>query len=183
MAFSELVGQCGRVISIDAQMGASALTTLTAVAQGRTNISVLNVAIGNSSEPISFPVLDYSQPQNFGAVAASGFGTAVPVITIDSLGLKNLDYIKMDIEGGELSALYGGLDSISRYLPVISCEILSQEIYFQITELLAPLGYKFTDISIDAFNPKNYLGSKINIFGAAQERLLICTPTSWVSKV
>ncbi|MFZ6034773.1 MAG: FkbM family methyltransferase [Patescibacteria group bacterium] len=41
---------------------------------------------------------------------------------IGKLKLKKIDYIKIDIEGGEIDCLKGGIDSIKKYRPYISVE-------------------------------------------------------------
>jgi len=50
-------------------------------------------------------------------------GTQIPVITLDSLGLNNVDLIHLDIEGYETYALDGAMETIARCLPVIAIEI------------------------------------------------------------
>lgn len=47
----------------------------------------------------------------------------VDVITLDSLNLTDVDLIQYDIEGAELNALKGSIDTIKKYSPVIVLEI------------------------------------------------------------
>jgi FkbM family methyltransferase len=62
----------------------------------------------------------YSNPG--GTAITTGFGNML-VTTIDSLGLDKLDYIKLDIEGHEESALLkGGIETIKRCMPIIVVE-------------------------------------------------------------
>ncbi|KZR67516.1 MULTISPECIES: FkbM family methyltransferase [Prochlorococcus] len=49
----------------------------------------------------------------------------VETTTIDSLGLKRLDFIKLDIEGYEPLAIKGGLTAIAEFQPVITMEVWS----------------------------------------------------------
>lgn len=49
----------------------------------------------------------------------------VELITIDSLNLDNLDFIKLDIEGYEKLAISGGMQTIKKYKPVITLEFWS----------------------------------------------------------
>ncbi|MDJ1502657.1 FkbM family methyltransferase [Xanthocytophaga agilis] len=71
-------------------------------------------------------------------------------ITIDEIVQKNkitkVDYIKMDIEGVELSALYGAKDTICKFKPKLAIAIYhSLDDFFSIPNYLESLnlGYKF----------------------------------------
>jgi FkbM family methyltransferase len=48
--------------------------------------------------------------------------TKVSLVTIDSLNLERLDFIKLDIEGYEKKAIIGGLETIKRCRPIITLE-------------------------------------------------------------
>src|SRR5690242_12326041 len=41
----------------------------------------------------------------------------VSVVTIDSLGLPRLDFLKIDVEGMEIAVLRGARDMIARFVP------------------------------------------------------------------
>lgn len=178
MFFANLVGPRGSVIAVDAQLAAVAVTSLSALSQNRNNISVLNLAIGEYSGQISFPVPDYAARENFGALRISDSGKIVQQINIDGLVYNNLNFIKMDIEGNELSALRGAAKTIQLHRPTISCEILSEDVKVGIIEFLENFGYQFEDLEIPAFNPGNHLAGHHNIFGPAKERVLVCKPSN-----
>lgn len=176
MFFANLVGPRGSVLAVDAQLAAVAITSLSALSQNRTNVSVLNLAIGEFLGQISFPVPDYAARENFGALKISDSGRFVQQINIDSLIYDNLNFIKMDIEGNELSALRGAAKTIQFHRPIISCEILAEDVKVGITEFLENFDYEFEDLEISAFNPGNHLMGHHNIFGPAKERVLMCKP-------
>jgi len=77
----------------------------------------------------------------------------VDITTLDELarriGLSRLDFLKVDIEGGELPCLEGGIETLRRFLPVIAVEVQERSSLAagyhsrQILELLSPLGYRF----------------------------------------
>lgn len=77
----------------------------------------------------------------------------VDITTLDDLaqriGLSRLDVLKVDIEGGELSCLQGGIETLRRFLPVIAVEVQQRSSLAagyhsrEILELLSPLGYRF----------------------------------------
>ena len=178
MFFSNVVGPTGNVIAVDAQLAAIAVTSLTALIQNRSNVSALNLAVGEKAGQISFPVPDYAARENFGALKISNSGKVVQQIDIDRLSYDNLRFIKMDIEGNELSALRGAAKTIQLHKPTISCEILTNSLKDRIIDFLEQFGYQFEDLEIPAYNPGNFLAGKHNIFGPAKERVLICKPLS-----
>lgn len=77
----------------------------------------------------------------------------VDITTLDELaqrvGLSRLDLLKVDIEGGELPCLQGGIETLRRFLPVIAVEVQEHSSLAagyqsrEILELLSPLGYRF----------------------------------------
>lgn len=77
----------------------------------------------------------------------------VDVATLDEvlerLGVDRLDILKVDIEGGELACLKGGLESLQRFRPIVIVEVQEHSARTaghrgrDILELLRPLGYDF----------------------------------------
>lgn len=75
-------------------------------------------------------------------------------ITLDILlnGIKNINFIKIDVEGGELDVIKGGLNIITRDKPIIYFEANSEDKLEEVTDLLKTLGYMIRQI-----NECNYL--------------------------
>ncbi len=44
---------------------------------------------------------------------------------VSEAALRRIDYIKMDIEGGELPALRGAIETIRRHKPIVHCELVN----------------------------------------------------------
>ena len=91
--------------------------------------------VGKEEGVLHVKQLDYDEEANFGgqslkagheekAREASEDLTAVRIITIDSLNLKNIGFVKMDVEGMELEVLEGMGETIrANGLPPIMVEI------------------------------------------------------------
>jgi len=62
---------------------------------------------------------------NCGAYHVSQRPGSIPVVTIDSYGLDDIDLIHLDMEGYEGEALTGAAETIARCRPVIACEVAS----------------------------------------------------------
>ena len=64
----------------------------------------------------------------------------IPIITIDSLGLDQCDFIQLDVEGREHEVLLGATGVISAFHPIISVERATSPVF----TLLGKLGYTRT---------------------------------------
>jgi FkbM family methyltransferase len=109
------------------------------------NIFIYDKALGDKFERAS-------QEQDMRWEGNTGGRYLVPgdefeVIPLDCLGLNDVDFIKLDVEGYELFALQGAQETIRRCQPVITCEekqrIMERQgvVQGQIAEFLSTLGY------------------------------------------
>lgn len=75
-------------------------------------------------------------------------GDSVPVITVDSLKLQDVDLLQLDVEGYEWHALKGATETILRCHPVIQVELRGFTEKFgktdrEVRDLLSDLGYRY----------------------------------------
>jgi FkbM family methyltransferase len=135
--FSGLAGAHGRVLAFEAQrivfqmlMGNLALNSVE-------NVFARNVAVGATAGRLTLPALDYAVPRNFGGLELAGaeavagtqpaLGESVEVITLDSLALARVDFIKLDVEGMELAVLAGARATLARHRPLLQAEWLGRD--------------------------------------------------------
>jgi FkbM family methyltransferase len=135
---SHLVGERGRVIAFEPLPANVAALDQTIERRARyRNIRVLAVAVGNPSPDekrvtIKIPGNDRTQAsltrQTAGSWASNLPVTeiTVPLKSLDSTddvqSLGAIDFVKIDVEGGELDVLRGAASTISRHLPFVYCE-------------------------------------------------------------
>jgi FkbM family methyltransferase len=123
----------GRVVSFEPQRQLFNALSGSLALNGLDNVFLHNMGLGDGSQSQAYlPAVDYSQPSDFGTVSLSVDDTvqeyhwmrtrSVDVDSIDSLMLPRLDFIKLDVEGFEIPALLGGLESIKKYRPYIWVE-------------------------------------------------------------
>lgn len=72
-------------------------------------------------------------------VSNDGSGQIVPTMTLDVLGIEDLTFLHLDVEGSEAQVLEGGAATIMRCRPVIALEDNSAKT----NTLLRNLGYRF----------------------------------------
>jgi len=70
------------------------------------------------------------------------------MIAIDDLGLRRLDFIKIDIEGMEMEALLGAAGSIERHRPQMLIEKIKSD-ESEVSEFLIDAGYQLIHIGIN----------------------------------
>jgi FkbM family methyltransferase len=86
------------------------------------NVEALNVklhacALGAAPGMVGMHIV----PSDTGGTYVSGSGD-VEMRTLDSLGLMEVDYIKVDCEGGELAVIQGAMSTIQEWRPVCMIE-------------------------------------------------------------
>jgi FkbM family methyltransferase len=103
-------------------------------------ITIHNVAVGDAG---GFCRLEMNpdSPDSVGSQQVVVGHGAVPMITIDSLQLENIDCIKIDVEGFEEKVLIGAIETIRKNKPIIYAEAWNKESLDKILKILKPLGY------------------------------------------
>jgi FkbM family methyltransferase len=89
------------------------------------NVRTFNYALSNTNDSTAIVHNDTTRKGNTGSRYVT-FGTngsgSIPTITIDSLSLMRVDFLKLDLEGAELLALQGAVKTLQRCRPVIFVE-------------------------------------------------------------
>lgn len=70
-----------------------------------------------------------------------GNDIVVPMQMIDSLGIENVYFIKIDVEGHELEVLRGGRDLLTQQSPIVFCEMHRATTKDACIALMTELGY------------------------------------------
>ena len=115
------------------------------------NAQAIHAAISDGYGWFEFAEPDYRRQGAFGAFelktsyvpgqeADPGRLARVESIPIDQMGLPRLDFLKIDIEGMECEALRGAAETIRKYKPVISIEVMRDD-NREIEPLLREFGY------------------------------------------
>ena len=82
----------------------------------------MQCCLGNKNNPVTTQqLIRPDRPNDTGGVHVSGDGI-IPTIIIDNLNLPGCDLIQLDVEGYELNALLGTVETIKKYKPVLCIE-------------------------------------------------------------
>ena len=99
---------------------------------GYDHVYLHNCGLGEEPGIAQLPKIDYSVAQDFGTVQLSDETTVkedrwmndrvVDITSIDAMDLPRLDFFKLDVEGYEVPALTGALNTIKKHRPWIWVE-------------------------------------------------------------
>lgn len=85
--------------------------------QGLTNITLHACALGKAAGSVSMN----TELGSSGNTTVGGPGS-IPMVTLDSLDLQDVDYMKLDVEGWEANVIVGAEQTIKAFHPVIMVE-------------------------------------------------------------
>lgn len=162
---SRFVGPQGKVLSFEPVPDAYRELTANLTLNSCQNLETYNIALGNKEDTVTMyvPAIDY------GLAAASQFldigkKIRVPMIRLDDFikqkNIPRVDFIKADIEGGELNLLRGAESILERFRPGILIEMV--DIHCQ------RFGYTPQDV-LQFLQSKGYFGLYINEVGELVE--------------
>ena len=165
--FARHVGSTGRVIAFEPQRVIFQTLCANLALNSLTNVECYQQAVGDTPGMLLVPPLDYTQDNNFGGLALGGFtqGEPVPVVTLDSLQLPRLNVLKIDVEGMEQSVLRGATETLARCRPILYVENDRADRSDDLIRLLDSLDYNLYWHMPPLFNPHNFAGNAVNVFG------------------
>ncbi len=134
--------------------------------------------LGETAAVIETAVPDYDLQNNLGAFSfdTTGDDLKINVITLDSLNLPKISFIKMDIEGMELSALKGAAKTIAAHRPAMYVENDKPDGASALIKWLEQQRYRLWWHTARLFNPDNYNKVSENIFRGFRTVNMICVP-------
>jgi FkbM family methyltransferase len=177
--FGALVGPRGQVIAFEPlpQMAQSLRDELGTLS----NIEIRELALGAHTGPLEFVHVENSPGEsglrerevyNIGEPVRSTILVDASTIDEQCAELQRLDFVKIDIEGGEIDCLRAGAATIARYRPIVSVEYGAE----------AYAGYGHTRETLLAHcEASDYLISDLfgNIVNSKEDWLLVCDRGSW----
>ena len=178
LAFSKMVSPGGLVYAFEPQVLVFQNLCANVALNAVTNVYCKHKAIGKEKGKIFVPVMDWREQQNFGALRLGEYdqGEQVELTTIDSIGLKKCELIKIDVEGMELEVLEGAKETIRKFKPILFLENNSDSSKEIITKLLS-MGYDAYWHISGYYNAQNHFSNKENIFQSYRPEInLLCFP-------
>jgi FkbM family methyltransferase len=182
IAFSELVGSSGRVIAFEASP-----TNFTLLERNCRNIKdvplqLIQAIVGmgdgarfvsrDNEENRGASRLEKASARDISLDAEAGQIS----LSIDSLDLSRVDFVKIDVEGMESDVVSGALETLRRCAPFIFFEVNSIQGAIDTLAVMKESQYLYFGLVSGAFNPNNFLGVADDIFGGGSECGILAVP-------
>lgn len=145
MRFSQLSPQ-GHIYSFEASKRNYNLVNATIKKNSVQNITLFNKALYSDNTTV---YLNESWTPDQDSVSDNNNGYPIEAITIDSLYLPHVDFIKLDVEGKELNVFKGAINTLNKFKPIITFEYLNKNNIESPIPFLKENGY-------DVFNIKGH---------------------------
>lgn len=179
LAFSQMVGESGRVMAFEPQLLLFKLLTKNININRLMQANAFRMAIGKTKGFANIPILNPGIPNNFGGMNIYDFseGEKIEIFSIDSLGLSACDFIKIDVEGLEADVLMGAENTLRKYRPTLYVESNKAENAPLINEVLLKQNYLCYWHFCHGFNSENFRGVSEDVFNTNYiESNLLCLP-------
>lgn len=139
--WARLMHQWGEVIAFEAQEKIYYALAGNVAINNCLNVTARHCAVGAECGSIDIPEPNYLVPSSYGSFELKQRENTeyigqdvdysktkpVPLVSIDSLGLQRLDFIKIDVEGMEEEVLAGAEQSIVRHRPIMMIEVIKSD--------------------------------------------------------
>ena len=119
---TEVKSRGGKVYAFEVQKNLAYALSGTAVLNDLDNLTVFNCGIGATNHVLKMPKVDYAQSMDYGIVTLVNQESiesdeTIEIFALDEFNFERLDFLKIDIEGMEIEALNGGMNTIKKLRP------------------------------------------------------------------
>ena len=174
---ARLIGNGGALLAFEPQAVLMHILAANLALNDLQNVRIYQVGIGHEPGVLHLPLIDYAYPNNFGAFQLGGTGAqTVEIRTIDSYNLTRCDFIKIDVEGMEVEAISGAIETIRKFRPIMYVENDRQDKSPTLLSLINSLGYRLWWHFPPLFSQDNWKGQAENIFPGNVSVNLVCIP-------
>ncbi len=177
VALAQIVGPGGRVFSFEPQRVLFHLVCANVALNSLGNVNAYCGGVGSELGFLNVPRVDYTRPNNFGAIEMGGTGgEGVPLVTVDSLELPMLHFAKIDAEGMEGDVIRGAQETIARCRPILYMENDRDDKSPTLIQQMWDLDYTLYYHLPYYYNRYNFYGVADNIYGGTISVNMLCIP-------
>lgn len=193
LTFARTVEESGAVYSFEPQRIMFQNLCASVALNSLANVYAFNNAVGEDAGSVRIVSYDYAKRAHFSGmkISAENTGEEIPLIALDSFaqsrGLNQVNFLKIDVEGMELSVLLGAQKLVSSNRPIVYCEYHhvsgSNEAHAaKLREFFVSRDYAMFLHEPLGFNAQNYYGYAADRFKGGKDHNAICIHSSHLSQ-
>lgn len=169
LLYSQLVGETGRVLAFEPQPKIFHMLCANVALNGIGNVTTYQAGVGQKLGTMRVSTPNEEKRVNFGGISLGEEGPeVVDIVTLDSLKLERLDFVKIDVEGMEEAVIRGGAETLKRLKPRLYVEndggAEKIEASAALIKTIRALGYRLWWHVAPLYQPGNFRGFNQNIF-------------------
>jgi FkbM family methyltransferase len=146
-----------RVIAIEPDLDNFDLLVKNCSGCGCANVTTTRLALGNTFQ-------ETSTQFNYGKTTLVP-GSDVKTARLDMLGLPQVDFVKIDVEGMEIEVLEGMPATLQGFKPDLLIEMQDPTTYSKIYDYLNSFNYYMYWMPVATYNTNNHKKNADNVFG------------------
>jgi FkbM family methyltransferase len=176
--FAAAAGPKGAVIAFEPQGFLHQILCTNLLLNEIVTVRAIHGGLGRERGQAWIPPIDYGAAGNFGGVSLQREtgGERVTVAPLDSLGLAQCHFVKIDVEGMEEDVIAGGAQTIRKFKPILYVENDRKEKSPLLIRRIADLGYVSYWHFPRYYNAENFYGNPVNVFGGMVSVNMLCVP-------
>lgn len=181
IALAESVGENGLVYAFEPQRMCYYSLCANVAMNGIRNVICLQQAVSDKPGTLKIPELDFMKPGNFGGLEIfhdwkTPGSCQVKVITVDSMNLPSLKFMKVDVEGMETAVLDGARNSIEKFRPILNVECDRPDQFPYLVAMIRQMNYVIYIHCPPLYSQNNFFKNSNNYFGNIVSKNLFCVP-------
>lgn len=176
--FARKVGKNGKVYAFEPQRLTFQTLCANIAINHLTNTYCEQIALGAHDGSILVPQITPYKDNNFGALSLQDIdyyqGDNIPLKRLDEYIFTSPQFIKIDVEGMELSVIQGAGELIKKHSPILFVENDRPAHSKQLIEVLLALDYNLYWAITLYYNPQNFFNNPVNIYNKTCSFDMLC---------
>ena len=176
VGFAELVGPSGQVFAFEPQRALYHLLCGNLALNGYSRVSAFQAGLASTARSITVAATEVSESLDGASGAQTQAREQVPTAPLDSFGLVQCHFIKVDVDGMELDVLKGATETLVKHHPVLYVANNQRSNSPDLIQWLLDQQYRLYWHLPPLYNPQNYFQDSMNVFAGIVSTNMLCVP-------